>query len=155
MEVAIELLKPDRRKSEKISALSLTTFVGMLVSWLTFVESKLKISFKIWSLSICEKEKEHCFLLHTSPILNILGWLRYFTTDLINGSLILSEIGSQLAYYAILRLLTILEKKVFRICVVLISLSTISSSLIKVSFSLDTILSDRNGFCSSKKFYYL
>ena len=74
MKVVIELLKPERRKSEKISALSLIIFVGMSVSWLTFVESKLKISFKISSLSTCEKEKrEHCFLLHTSPILVCLG----------------------------------------------------------------------------------
>ena len=75
MEVMIELLNPDRRKSEKISALFLIIFVGMSVSWLAFVESKLKISFKISSLSTCEKEKrEHCFLLHTSPILSMLGW---------------------------------------------------------------------------------
>ena len=32
MEVKIELLKPERRKSEKISALSSTVFVGMSVS---------------------------------------------------------------------------------------------------------------------------
>ena len=132
MEVAIELLKPERRKSDKISALSLTVFVEMCVSWLTFMESKLKISIKISSLSTCEKEKrEYYFLLHTSPILSMLGWSRYFTMSLITGSLMLSEIGSQLAYSAILRLLAILEKRVFRICAVLISLSTISSSLIK------------------------
>ena len=75
MEVVIELLKPERRKSGKISALPLIIFVGMSLSWITFVESKLKISFKISSLSTCEKEKrEHCFLLHTSPILIMLGW---------------------------------------------------------------------------------
>ena len=74
MDVVIELLKPERRKSEKISVLSLIIFVGMHVSWLAFVESKLKISFKISSLSTCEKEKrEHCFLLHTSPIWVCLG----------------------------------------------------------------------------------
>ena len=95
----IELLKPERRKSEKISASSLIIFVGMSVSWLTFGESKPKISFKFSALSKCEKEKkEHCFLLHTSPILSMLGWLRYFTMDLITGSLMLSDIGSQLAY---------------------------------------------------------
>ena len=97
MEVVMELLKHERRKSEKISALSLIIFVRMSLSWLTFVESKLKISFKISSLSTCEKEKrEHYFVLHTSPISSILGWSRYFRMDLITGSLILSEIGSQL-----------------------------------------------------------
>ena len=152
MEVVIELLKPERRNSEKISPLSLIIFVAMSVSWLAFAESKLKISFKIWSLSTCEKEKrEHCFLLYTSPILSMLWWLRYFTRDLITGSLVSSEIGSQLAYSAILRLLTILEKKVLRICVVLISLSMISSSSIKVSFALDTILSDKNGLMVFQK----
>ena len=45
MEVAIELLKPEWKKSEKISALPLILFVGMSVGRLTFVESKLKISF--------------------------------------------------------------------------------------------------------------
>ena len=58
MKVVIELLKPERRKSEKISALSLITFVGMSISWLTFAESKVKISFKISALSKCEKEKK-------------------------------------------------------------------------------------------------
>ena len=132
MEAVTELLKPERRKSEKISALSLIIFVGMPVSWLIFAESILKISFKIWSLSACEKERrEHCFLLHTS--------------------LIFSMLGSQLAYSAILRLLTILAKKIFRICGLLISLSTISSSSVKGSFSLDAILSDKNGLMVFQK----
>ena len=152
MEVMIELLKPKRKKSEKLSALTLRIFVGMYVSWLTFDESKLKIYFKMSSLSTCEKEKrEYCFLLHTSPILSMLRWLRYLTIDLITGSLILSEIGSQLAYSTILRLLTILEKKVSRICAVLISLSRISPSSIKVTFSLDTILSYKKGLMLFQK----
>ena len=154
IEVVIELLKPERRKSEKISVLSLIIFVGMHVSWLAFVESKLKISFKISSLSTCEKEKrEHCFLLHTSPILSMLGWLQYFTMNLLTGLLMLSEIGSQLAYSAIFRLLTILEKKVFWICAVLISLSMIWFDLLqkKVTFSLDTILLDKNSLMVFKK----
>ena len=46
----------------------------------------------------------------------MLGRLRYLAEDLITGSLMLSAIGSQLTYSAILRLLTILEKKIFRIC---------------------------------------
>ena len=71
------------------------------------------------------------------------------------GSLMLSEIASQLTYSAILRLPTVLEKKVFRIYAVVISLSTISSSSIKVTFSLDTILLDKNGLMVFQKFYYI
>ena len=71
--------------------------------------------------------------------------------NLIIGCLMLSEIGSQLAYCAILRLLTILEKKVFRIWAVLISLSTTSSSSVNASFSLDTILSDKDGLMVFQK----
>ena len=74
MGVVIESLKPERRKSENISTLSLILFVGMSVSCLVFVESKFKISFKICFLSTCRKEKrERCFLLHTSPNLSMLG----------------------------------------------------------------------------------
>ena len=47
----------------------------------------------------------------------------------------LSKIGSQLAYSAFLRLITILENKVFNICAVSKSLSTVSPLSIKVSFS--------------------
>ena len=123
----------------------------MSVPWLAFAESKFKIYFRICSLSTCKKEKkEHCFLFHTSPILSMLGWLWCFTMSLITWSLILSEIGSQITYSTILMLLTILEKKVFRICAVLISLSTIWSSSIKVGFSLDTILLDMNDLMISQ-----
>ena len=98
-----------------------------------------------------KEKREHCFLLHTSPILNMLGRLQYFTMDLITGSLMLSEIGLQLSYSTILRLLTILGNKLFRICVVFISLSTISSCSIKVTLSLDTTLSDQNGLMVFQK----
>ena len=42
METVIELLKPERRKSENIFILSLIIFVAMSVFWLAFAESKLK-----------------------------------------------------------------------------------------------------------------
>ena len=90
-----------------------------------------------------------------SYTLSVFGWLRYFAMDVITGSFMFSEIGSQLLYSTILRLLTILEKRVFRIWVVLISLSTISSSSIKVSFPLDTILSDKNGLMVFQEVNYL
>ena len=62
MELVIKLLKPERRKSEKISALYLIIFMEMFVSCLALAESKLKISFKIFSLSKCEKEKKRVLL---------------------------------------------------------------------------------------------
>ena len=57
----------------------------------------------------------------------------------------LSEIGSQLAYSAFLRLITLLEREVFRIWAVPKSLSTISPLSIKVSFSFGSILSGNDG----------
>ena len=58
----------------------------------------------------------------------------------------LSEIGSQFAYSPFLRLITILEKKVFQIFAVSKPLSTMLSCSMKVNFSFDTILSDRNSY---------
>ena len=58
----------------------------------------------------------------------------------------LSEMGSQFAYSPFLRLITILEKKVFQIRAVSKSLSMMLSCSVKVSFSFDTILSDRNSY---------
>ena len=139
--VGIELLKAERRKSEKITALSLIIFGECLYLDLLLPNLSLNFLKKFVRYLNAKRRKGNpvfcCILL--------LFWVWYFTMDLITGSLMLSEIGSQLAYSGILRLLTILEKKVSRICAVLISLSTISSYSIKVSFSLDTILSDKNG----------
>ena len=75
-----------------------------------------------------------------------------------------SEMDLQLACFAILRLPTILEGKVFRICAILLSLSVVSSFSIKVSFSIDIILSGKIGLMVFHKvllslhcfkFYYL
>ena len=60
-----------------------------------------------------KRKKEIPVMLHTSPILSMFGLFLYFTINLINGSLMLSEVGSQAAYSAVLRSLAILEKKVF------------------------------------------
>ena len=154
MGVVIESLKPERRKSENISALSLILFVGMSVSWLVFVESKFKIYFKICFLPTCEKEKrEHCFLLHTSPILSMFRWLQYFPMNLITGSLMLSEIKLQLAYSSLFRLLTILEKKVFRICAV--HFQRFHRLQLKLLFLLIQFYRIRTVQWSTKRFYYL
>ena len=59
----------------------------------------------------------------------------------------------QNSFWISLSMPTILEKKVFRICTVLMSLSTISSSSIKINFSLDTILSDKNGLMNFQKVF--
>ena len=50
----------------------------------------------------------------------------------------------------------ILEKYVFRICTAfLLSLSTMSSVSIKLSFSFDTILSNKNGWMVSQKSFFI
>ena len=111
------------------SALSLIIFAGMSVSWLAFAESKLKIC----SLSTCEKEKKEKTLF---PV----AYFSYFEYAWVIAifykgfdNWIVDVIWNM-----------VMKKKVFRIFTVLISLSTVSSSSIKVSFSLDTILSDMN-----------
>ena len=65
---------------------------------------------------------DFCCLIHTSPILSIHGRFLYFTIWFADAG----RKGSHLAYSAVSRSL-ILEKKAFRICFFLISLSTISS----------------------------
>ena len=134
--VEIELLKAERRKSEKITALSLIILGECLYLDLLLPNLNLNFSKKFVRYLNAKKRKGNpvfcCILL--------LFWVWYFTMDLITGSLMLPEIESQLAYSAI-----------SRICAVWISLSTISSYSIKVSFSLDTILSDKNGLMVFQK----
>ena len=63
MEVAKKLLKPERRKSEEISALSLTIFVGMSVLDLLLSNLNLKFLLKfVPYLHAKWKKREHCFL---------------------------------------------------------------------------------------------
>ena len=75
----------------------------------------------------------------------MLGWFLYFTIDFKTESLINSETGSHLVYSGIFRLLTIFEKKVFKTRTVSLSFPIISSSSIKVIFSEEVTLSDKNG----------
>ena len=62
----------------------------MSQSRLAFVGSKFKMYFNICSLSSYEKEKRDC-LLHTSPILSVLGEC-YTLQSALTESLMLSEI---------------------------------------------------------------
>ena len=103
-----ETLKLARRMSANISTFSLIIFVGISVSWHALEVSSFPQDF----FSIFEEENGilGC-LLHTSPIKSMLGWFLYFTTHFKMRSLILLTRGSQFKYSAILRLLTILEKK--------------------------------------------
>ena len=75
----------------------------------------------------------------------MLGWFLYFTIDFETGSLINSERGTYLVYSGIFRLLTIFEKKVFKTRAVSLSFPIISSSVIKVIFSEEVTLSEKNG----------
>ena len=84
-------------------------------------------------------------LLHASPIASMLGWFLYFTAHFKTGSLILLARGSQLEYSPILRLLTVLEKKVFKTFAVLQSPLTISSLSINFMLFVDLTLSDKKG----------
>ena len=109
-----ESLNLARRMSANISAFSLIIFGGISVSWHALEVSNFKISYRISSLFIFEKENGRlgCFF-HTSPMASMLGWFLYFTTHFKIGSLILLARGPQFEYSAILMLLTMLEKKVF------------------------------------------
>ena len=68
----------------------------------------------------------------TSPIASMLAWFLYFTTHFETGSLILLARGTQFEYSAISRLLTILEKKVFK------TLAALQSPMIIFSLSVNT-----------------
>ena len=90
LDFSTESLKLVRRMSTNIFALSLIIFVGISVSWHVLEASNFKISLRIFSLFIFEKENGslEC-LLHTSPVASMLGWFLYFTTHFKIGSLIL------------------------------------------------------------------
>ena len=103
LEFSLESLKFETRMLTNISAFSLTIFVGMSVSWQALEVSNFKMSLRI------------------SPIASMLGWFLYFTIHFKTGCLKLLAKGSQFEYPSILRLLTILEKKVFKTSAVLSS----------------------------------
>ena len=127
----------------KIPTFPFMILIGMSIFWVAFFWIYTYI-FKTFVSYLHVKKEKRCCLLHTSPNINILWWLVYFITDLITGSLMLLEMELQLVYSAIIRFITILEKKVFRICAILKSLSVISSIWFKVTFCFDVISSDKN-----------
>ena len=102
LDFSTESLKFARRMSTNVFALSLIIFVGISVSWHVLEASNFKISLRIFSLFIFEKENGslEC-LLHTSPVASMLGWFLYFTTHFKIGSLILLARGSGFEYSTI------------------------------------------------------
>ena len=74
----------------------------------------------------------------------ILGWALYFTTALMTGSLIFSDVQSIWWNCGMLILVT-LEKNSFKTLAVPLSLLTILSTLTIVIFSFEIILFDNNG----------
>ena len=72
------------------------------------------------------------FSLKIFSIAFILGWSLYFRIDFRTGSLISLEIESDTGYSGILRLLMMVEKKVFKALAVLVSVLMILSFSIKV-----------------------
>ena len=99
LDFSTDSLKLARRVSANISTFSLIIFVRISVSWHALEVSNFKISLRISSLFIFEKENGSLgCLLHTSPIASMLGWFLYFTTHFKIGSLILLARGSQFEY---------------------------------------------------------
>ena len=138
----------------KMPAFSLMILEGISVSWDALETSRLKISLNISSSATSENEKAACvfFLsLHITLLTNMLRCFLYFSTSLIIGSLISSEIGSLVTYSGILRLPTIFEKKISKTWTVFSSFETISFPFINFIFSLDVILSERKGLTVFQK----
>ena len=102
----------------------------------------------------CKNEKEHfCDLLRT--LVSMLGWFLDLKMSFKLRSLTLFEIGSYSVYSGILRLVTAMEKKVFKTWAVSCSVRTTSPLVIKMIVSVDTILSERNSFIVLLFYYQL
>ena len=92
-----------------------------------------------------DKKFGQAIWLSNLSIAFILGWSLYFRIDFKTGSLTSLEIGSDTRYSGILRLLIMVEKKVFKTLAVLLLVLMILSFSIKVIFSSDGVLSERKG----------
>ena len=146
LDFSTESLKYETMTLANIAAFSYTIFLVISVSWQVLEFCNFKISLRILSLCILEKEKGSLrFLLQTFPVASMLGWILYFTIHFKTGSLILLAKGLQFEYPSIFRLLTILEKKVFKSSAVLSSSIIISSFSMNAVFKVDVILSDKKG----------
>ena len=87
-------LKLDRRKSPNTLEFSLIIPEGISGFF-----SRFWISFKMSSLSTCEKEAgKSCDFLRTLSIVSVLGWFLYFTMSFKIGSFMLFILGSYLLF---------------------------------------------------------
>ena len=149
LDFSTESLKLARRMSANISAFFLIILVGISVSSHALEDYNFKIPFRISALFIFEKENASLgCLLHTSPTASILGWYLYFTIDFKTRSLILLARALQFQYSLMLRLLAMLEKKVFKTLAVLWSPIIISFLSTKDILFVDLTLSNKKGLKS-------
>ena len=91
------------------------------------------------------------FSIEIFSIAFILGWSIYFRIDFKTRSLISLEIGSDTGYLRILILLMMVEKKVFKIWTVLVSVLMVLSFSLRVIFLSDRVLSERKGLTVFQK----
>ena len=100
------------RISEKMSVFYLIIFMCISDSWQAFVWSRLVVSLRIFSLSTISKENKS-FELEALLMAFALGWFLYLAIAFRIGSKIFLQMPSQSWYSGTLRLITMLEKKVF------------------------------------------
>ena len=140
----MHLLRLIKINSAKISALPLSNLVGISVFCVALFDCNILISFKISTFSTNEKVKLD-LEVQFSLVAIILEWALYFTTALMNRSLILSDVQSIWLNCGMLRLVTTLAKTSFKPLAVSLSLLMILSPSTIVIFSFEIILFDNNG----------
>ena len=136
----------------------LVILADISMSWLASEEFRLHILRFIFYL--CQKLKRKLFVLFdTSSIASMLGWFLYFKIDLKTGLLILLETGSHLVYSGIVRLGTILKKKVLKTGTASCSfeiMSLLPIKVIKMIFLVDNIsFQTKMAWQFPKRLYYL
>ena len=114
------------------------------MSWQALEVFNFMMSLRILSLCIFEKEKGSLrFLLQTSSIASMLGWFLYFTIYFKTELWYCWLKGHSSNILRWLKLLIILEKKVFKTSAVLPSSIIISSFSVNVIFWVDVTLSNK------------